>query len=70
MMALSGVRSSWLMVARNCDFAWLAAAAGVERLGEVVGRGLQFRAWSLRFQFQHIVHAGASASCAARAPPA
>jgi hypothetical protein len=24
MMALSGVRSSWLMLARNCDLCWLA----------------------------------------------
>ena len=26
-MALSGVRSSWLMLARNSDFAWLASSA-------------------------------------------
>ena len=32
MMALSGVRSSWLMVARNCDLAWLAAAAASSAL--------------------------------------
>ena len=31
MMALSGVRSSWLIVARNWDFALLAAAASLER---------------------------------------
>jgi hypothetical protein len=24
-MALSGVRSSWLMLARNCDLCWLAS---------------------------------------------
>ena len=29
MMALSGVRSSWLMLARNSDFAWLASSARV-----------------------------------------
>src|SRR5262249_45211721 len=27
MMALSGVRSSWLMLARNCDLFWLASAS-------------------------------------------
>ena len=27
MMALSGVRSSWLMLARNCDLCWLASAS-------------------------------------------
>ena len=27
MMALSGVRSSWLIIARNCDFARLPASA-------------------------------------------
>src|SRR6516162_8491809 len=26
-MALSGVRSSWLMLARNCDLCWLASAS-------------------------------------------
>ena len=26
MMALSGVRSSWLMLARNCDLCWLAVS--------------------------------------------
>jgi hypothetical protein len=26
MRALSGVRSSWLMLARNCDLCWLASA--------------------------------------------
>ena len=29
MMALSGVRSSWLILARNFDFAWLASSARV-----------------------------------------
>ena len=29
MMALSGVRSSWLMLARNFDLAWLASSARV-----------------------------------------
>ena len=27
MMALSGVRSSWLMLARNCDLCWLAVSS-------------------------------------------
>ena len=27
MMALSGVRSSWLILARNCDLCWLASAS-------------------------------------------
>jgi len=27
MMALSGVRSSWLMLARNCDLCWLASSS-------------------------------------------
>src|SRR5215510_7723039 len=27
MMALSGVRSSWLMLARNCDLCWLAISS-------------------------------------------
>src|SRR6202040_3937061 len=27
MMALSGVRSSWLILARNCDLWWLASAS-------------------------------------------
>ena len=27
MMALSGVRSSWLMLERNCDLFWLASAS-------------------------------------------
>ena len=27
MMALSGVRSSWLMLAKNCDVCWLASAS-------------------------------------------
>ncbi len=27
MMAFSGVRSSWLMFARNCDLCWLASAS-------------------------------------------
>ena len=27
MMAFSGVRSSWLMLARNCDLCWLASAS-------------------------------------------
>ena len=27
MMALSGVRSSWLMLARNCDLCWLATSS-------------------------------------------
>src|ERR1700730_13271967 len=26
-MALSGVRNSWLMLARNCDLCWLASAS-------------------------------------------
>src|SRR5947209_5218393 len=26
-MALSGVRSSWLILARNCDLCWLASAS-------------------------------------------
>ena len=29
MMALSGVRSSWLILARNFDLAWLASSARV-----------------------------------------
>ena len=29
MMALSGVRNSWLILARNFDFAWLASSARV-----------------------------------------
>ena len=29
MIALSGVRSSWLILARNLDFAWLASSARV-----------------------------------------
>ena len=32
MMALSGVRSSWLMFARNCDLCWLASASCAVRL--------------------------------------
>ena len=31
MMALSGVRSSWLMLARKLDFAWLASSASRSR---------------------------------------
>ena len=27
MIAFSGVRSSWLMFARNCDLCWLASAS-------------------------------------------
>ena len=27
MMAFSGVRSSWLMLARNCDLCWLASSS-------------------------------------------
>jgi hypothetical protein len=27
MMAFSGVRSSWLILARNCDLCWLASAS-------------------------------------------
>ena len=27
MMELSGVRNSWLMLARNCDLCWLASAS-------------------------------------------
>ena len=29
MMALSGVRNSWLIFERNCDFAWLAFTASL-----------------------------------------
>ena len=47
-MALSGVRNSWLILARNFDFAWLASSARVfsaayfsRQLGEPLLRGAQ-----------------------------
>ena len=41
MMALSGVRSSWLMLARNFDLAWLASSARLREFGELPGLGLE-----------------------------
>ena len=48
MMALSGVRSSWLMLARNFDLAWLASSARVfsseyfsREVGELLGLRLE-----------------------------
>ena len=47
MMALSGVRSSWLMLARNLDLAWLASSRGLllgvflRQLGELLGLGFE-----------------------------
>ena len=38
MMALSGVRSSWLILARNFDLAWLASSARVFLLGVFLGQ--------------------------------
>ena len=53
-MAFSGVRSSWLMLARNCDLCWLATsscgallldlaeqARVLDRDGRLVGEGLE-----------------------------
>ena len=37
MMALSGVRSSWDMLARNCDLCWLASRAALALLLELAG---------------------------------
>ena len=37
MMALSGVRSSWLMLARNFDLAWLASSARSSSRGVFLG---------------------------------
>ena len=48
MMALSGVRSSWLILARKLDFAWLASSARVfsseyfsREVGELFGLMLE-----------------------------
>ncbi len=48
MIALSGVRSSWLILARNFDLAWLASSARVfssgvflREIGEFGGLPLQ-----------------------------
>ena len=35
MIAFIGVRISWLIAARNADFAWLAASAASRRLAQV-----------------------------------
>ena len=40
MMALSGVRSSWLILARNCDLARLALSACVARVRQIVDAAL------------------------------
>ena len=36
MIALSGVRSSWDMFARNCDLCWLASASWLALLLELL----------------------------------
>ena len=49
-MALSGVRSSWLMLARNCDLAALAASAAflAMRISETARRRSTISAFSSR----------------------
>ena len=45
MMALSGVRSSWLMLARKLDFAWLASSARVFSSEYFSARSASSSAW-------------------------
>src|SRR3977135_1259126 len=44
MMALSGVRSSWLILARNLDLVWLASSARVFSLEYFSARSASSRA--------------------------
>ena len=57
MMAFSGVRSSWLILARNLDFAWLASSARVLFLRVFFGEVGQFRLRALQVE-----HVGAQAA--------
>ena len=45
MMALSGVRSSWLILARNFDFAWLASSARFFSSAYFSARSASSSAW-------------------------
>ena len=65
MMAFSGVRSSWLMLARKCDFAWLAAAAAFRVPHQFSGRRLQLPLG--RFQFRDVTAKPVCLACAREA---